>query len=173
MAARKAGREPPSRLLGLLLRDEGPRLADHIVGDAHVALVRVVHVTMCDAGGLQLVDKVGGLLDRPILLAYVWRDNKKATERLLELGANVNLRDADGDTALHGAAESGNVEIMRLLLDKGADPNTRNKQGGTPLMWAAVFGNDEAARLLLTDPRRYSVQRLVAHARWVLWQLGS
>jgi AcrR family transcriptional regulator len=32
---------------------------------------------------------------------------------------------------------------------------------------------DEAARLLLTDPERYSVQRLVAHARWVLWQLGS
>jgi AcrR family transcriptional regulator len=32
---------------------------------------------------------------------------------------------------------------------------------------------DEAARLLLTDPQRYPVQRLVAHARWVLWQLGS
>jgi AcrR family transcriptional regulator len=31
---------------------------------------------------------------------------------------------------------------------------------------------DEAARLLLTDPQRYSVQRLVAHARWVLARLG-
>jgi AcrR family transcriptional regulator len=32
---------------------------------------------------------------------------------------------------------------------------------------------DEAARLLLTDPRAYPVPRLVAHARWVLSQLGS
>ena len=32
---------------------------------------------------------------------------------------------------------------------------------------------DEAARLLLTDPRAYPVPRLVAHARWVLSQLGA
>jgi AcrR family transcriptional regulator len=31
---------------------------------------------------------------------------------------------------------------------------------------------DEAARLLLTDPERYPVERLVAHARWVLGQVG-
>jgi AcrR family transcriptional regulator len=31
---------------------------------------------------------------------------------------------------------------------------------------------DEAARLLLTDPERYPVERLLAHARWVLGQLG-
>jgi len=98
----------------------------------------------------ELDPNVGGLLGRPVLLAYVWRDNKKATERLLALGADVKLQDKDGDTALHGAAETGNVEIMRLLLDKGADPNAKNKEGGTPLMWAAVFGNDDAARLLLS-----------------------
>jgi AcrR family transcriptional regulator len=31
---------------------------------------------------------------------------------------------------------------------------------------------DEAARLLLTDPRRFSVDRLVEHAAWLLGQLG-
>ena len=93
---------------------------------------------------------VGGLLGRPILLAYVWRDNKKATERLLALGADVKLVDKDGDTALHGAAETGNVEIMRMLLDKNADINAKNREGGTPLMWAAVFGNDDAVQLLLS-----------------------
>jgi AcrR family transcriptional regulator len=31
---------------------------------------------------------------------------------------------------------------------------------------------DEAARLLLTDPERYPVERLAAHARWVLGQVG-
>ena len=117
---------------------------------AHALEARYPEVDEALLNRPEIDPNVGGLLDRPILLAYVWRDNKKATERLLALGANVNLRDKDGDTALHGAAETGNVEIMRMLLDKGADPNAKNKQGGTPLMWAAVFGNDEAARLLLS-----------------------
>ena len=125
---------------------------------AHAIEARYPEVEEALLNRPDLDPNVGGLLDRPILLAYVWRDNKKATERLLTLGANVNLRDADGDTALHGAAESGNVEIMRLLLDKGADPNTRNKEGGTPLMWAAVFGNDEAARLLLSHGANASLK---------------
>ena len=92
---------------------------------------------------------VGGLKGRPVLLAYVWRDDKERTQKLLAHGANVNLQDVDGDTPLHGAAQNGNVEIINLLLDKGANPNTKNKLGGTPLMWAAVYGNDDAARLLL------------------------
>lgn len=91
-----------------------------------------------------------GLNGRPVLLAYVWRDDKERVEKLLAHGADVSAVDADGDTALHGAAKSGNVEIMRLLLDKGANPNATNRQGGTPLMWVAVFGHDEAARFLLS-----------------------
>jgi hypothetical protein len=31
---------------------------------------------------------------------------------------------------------------------------------------------DESARLLLTTPERYPVERLTAHAEWVLDQLG-
>lgn len=90
-----------------------------------------------------------GLNERPALFSYVWRDSKTRTERLLALGADVNAQDADGDTALHGAAQTGNVEILTMLLNKGAKPNTKNSVGGTPLMWAAVYGNREAAELLL------------------------
>ncbi|HJT66709.1 MAG TPA: ankyrin repeat domain-containing protein [Pyrinomonadaceae bacterium] len=91
-----------------------------------------------------------GLNARPALLAYVWRDNPERVEKLLAHGADVNAQDADGDTALHGAAQTGNTAIMQRLLDKGADPNVKNKQGGTPLMWAAVYGHQDAARLLLS-----------------------
>lgn len=92
-----------------------------------------------------------GMNGRPALFTYVWRDNKARVEKLLAHGADVNVRDADGDTALHGAAQTGNVEIMGLLLDKGPNVNAKNKVGGTPLMWAAVFGNDDAARVLLAN----------------------
>jgi uncharacterized protein len=83
------------------------------------------------------------------LISYAWRDQKDAVRRLLDLGADVNAQDKDGDVALHGAAETGNGEIIDMLLAKGANPNLKNKQGGTPLMWSAVFGNEEAARRLL------------------------
>jgi uncharacterized protein len=93
---------------------------------------------------------VRGLNGRPALSAYVWREDKGKVERLLALGADVNAKDNDSDTALHGAAQSGNVEIMQLLLDKGADVNAKNSVGGTPLMWTAVHGHENAARLLLS-----------------------
>lgn len=83
------------------------------------------------------------------LMIYVWRDRKEAAERLLNKGADVTLTDNDGDTALHGAAEVGNVEITKMLLAKGANVNAKNKVGGTPLMWAAVYGNDNVVRELL------------------------
>ena len=97
----------------------------------------------------RLDPNAGGLKGRPVLMAYVWRDDTERTQKLLTHGADVNLHDSDGDTALHGAAQNGNVEIIGLLLDKGANPNAKNKLGGTPLMWAAVWGKDDAVRLLL------------------------
>lgn len=90
-----------------------------------------------------------GLNGRPVMSSYVWRDNTTRVEKMLARGANANAQDADGDTALHGAAQIGNVDIIRMLLDKGANINTKNHQGGTPLMWAAVFGNETAAVRLL------------------------
>ena len=56
-----------------------------------------------------------GLNGRPALIAYVWRDNKERVEKLLAHGADVNVQDNDGDTALHGAAQTGNVEVIRRL----------------------------------------------------------
>jgi ankyrin repeat protein len=51
----------------------------------------------------------------------------------LEQGANVEARDADGNTALIAAAGTGVVVVARLLLGKGIGIQTKNNQGQTAL----------------------------------------
>ncbi|CAN0387427.1 unnamed protein product, partial [Ectocarpus fasciculatus] len=45
----------------------------------------------------------------------------------------VNTVGSGGDTPLHAAATTGNIDSTRLLLDRGADPLRRNAHGETPL----------------------------------------
>ncbi len=80
----------------------------------------------------------------------------EAAKLCVELGNDVNAVDANGDTALHGAALRGSREIIQLLADKGAKLNTVNKIGWTPWIIAdGVFYPNtynrelEAAELLL------------------------
>ena len=68
--------------------------------------------------------------------------------RLLEAGADVNAKQADGFVPLHGAAQNGQVEMIELLLAHGANVNTPNDDGKTALAYALEEGHIEAANLL-------------------------
>jgi ankyrin repeat protein len=76
---------------------------------------------------------------------------------LLAKGADVRVSAQDGTTALHRAAESGDVEMLRLLLEKGADTNAQRKNGSTPLASAVVFDHTAAVRLLLSKGAKPSI----------------
>ena len=52
---------------------------------------------------------------------------------LLDRGADVNVRNHKGQTALHCAAKAGFVDIVDLLLDRGADVGATDSDGRTPL----------------------------------------
>jgi ankyrin repeat protein len=80
-----------------------------------------------------------------------------AAKLLVELGADVNAVDGNGDTALHGAAYRGAKEIAQLLIDHGAKINVVNKIGWTPwiiadgVFYPNTFNRDlDTAELLLT-----------------------
>ena len=63
----------------------------------------------------------------------------------LESGADVAAVNEAGDTALHGAANLGQSDVVRLLVEKGAAINVKNKRGLTPLALARGLGSRRAA----------------------------
>ena len=66
----------------------------------------------------------------------------EAVAYLLKLGANVNTVDANGETAMHGAAYKSLPKMVDFLASNGAKIsvwNTKNKAGWTPLLIAQGF----------------------------------
>ena len=101
--------------------------------------------------------------ERPALIAWAAAcGSPAAVEFLAELGFDVNARgrtdvpsDQPWQTALHKAAEDGNLELARTLLRLGADPNIRDQRfDSTPLGWARYFGRPALIELLepVTQP---------------------
>ncbi len=72
-----------------------------------------------------------------------------AVELLLERGADPNLRDKYGQTALHAAANFGRTATVRLLLAGGAEVDARALDGATPLLFACSWGHESIVDLLL------------------------
>ena len=62
----------------------------------------------------------------------------RAATLCLELGADVNAVNANGETALHGAArrQDGEGLVQFLVEDLGADMNVKSRRGWTPLVIA-------------------------------------
>jgi ankyrin repeat protein len=95
---------------------------------------------------------------RPGLVVWAAaRGRIKAVELLLQMGFDVNRlsradvpREARGwETALHVAANEGNLELARLLLEHGADPTIHDKRfDATPREWAEHANHSELISLL-------------------------
>lgn len=68
---------------------------------------------------------------------------------LLAKGANPNMRDAAGNTALMIAAQLGYAEGIALLLDRNATVDLPNNAGETPLIRAVQLRDLATVRALL------------------------
>ena len=82
--------------------------------------------------------------------------NVQRVHALLDAGADVNVRNYKGQTALHCAAKAGFDQIVALLLDQGAEVNAKDDKGATPLATALRSKVKDKKRLaavidLLTD----------------------
>ncbi len=79
--------------------------------------------------------------------------NPDAVEPLLDHGADANAQQVGGWTALHAAADRGNVRLVELLLARGADPSLASDGGQTPADMAETnHRTDALAVLMKQDP---------------------
>jgi len=88
----------------------------------------------------------------PLLVGASRGDKGEHTEKyqaLLDLGADVNVRDYKGKTALPRAATAGFLASMEVLLAHGAAIDAADEKGETPLCDAVRAGRLEAVSLLL------------------------
>ena len=77
------------------------------------------------------------------------RGHKECLSILITLcGADVNLRDGNGCTALFYTVTLGYVECTELLLSSGADTDIRDRKGRTPSHCGAAKGQLETLKLL-------------------------
>ncbi len=68
--------------------------------------------------------------------------NREVVRALLKDGADVNTTQADGMTALHWAAQKGDVELAKVLLYASANLKATTRIGGyTPLLIASKNGD--------------------------------
>lgn len=67
---------------------------------------------------------------------------------LIRLGADVDVRNRDGETPLSRAARAGNVPLVRVLLAAGADVHAAGPAGATALAEAVRAGQEEIVAML-------------------------
>jgi ankyrin repeat protein len=73
------------------------------------------------------------------LRAAIYYNQEAEVARLLDSGADINMRNAEGWTPLHIAAEQGMTRMVRYLLARGADANAVTEKGRTPYDVAAGY----------------------------------
>ena len=74
----------------------------------------------------------------------------KEIEVLIQQGADVNIKNKDGNTALIIASEKGSLDLVNILLEGGADVQQKDGRGWTALMWASSCRNKEIVEMLIS-----------------------
>jgi ankyrin repeat protein len=86
----------------------------------------------------------------PVVANAAMEGDTAALRKLVAGGANVNVAQGDGMTALHWAAERGDVSMANLLIRAHASLKAATRNGGyTPLHVASKDGNAAVVRALI------------------------
>lgn len=93
--------------------------------------------------------------DTPLHYAARHRDDVESVKVLIQAGAQVDRKNALGNTPFAGAAITNKLASGKYLLQSGADRLTTNKYGDTPLRETVHHNCHEFLRMLLQEGTKY------------------
>ncbi|KAJ8986067.1 hypothetical protein NQ317_003361 [Molorchus minor] len=97
------------------------------------------------------VDAVGGELNATPLHWATRQGHLDAAVILMNAGADPTLRDAEGCSCIHLAAQFGHTALVAYFVARGVSPDLVDRAGMTPLMWSVwKICSLDPSRLLLT-----------------------
>lgn len=92
-----------------------------------------------------------------MMMSSIQSGDKKLLQNLLLVSPElINAIDYDRKSALHLAAQIGNLEIVSFLLDKGADINALDNSDQAPIHEALRSGHTEVVSLLISKGAQIS-----------------
>eukprot|EP00928_Gymnodinium_smaydae_P028747 TRINITY_DN2184_c0_g4_i1.p1 TRINITY_DN2184_c0_g4~~TRINITY_DN2184_c0_g4_i1.p1 ORF type:complete len:2013 (-),score=327.29 TRINITY_DN2184_c0_g4_i1:1732-7770(-) len=102
------------------------------------------------------------------ITAALQKGHKRTFRRLLELGIDVNFRDADGSTLMLSSLSAANrliLDEVKFMLSKRADPSLASSHGTTPLhALASARQNNNSTSNYAAHP--FEVERLQRLRGW-------
>ncbi|XP_034937894.1 ankyrin-1-like [Chelonus insularis] len=129
---------------------EGQTVLHFICSSESETTLQIIQLLLKHNADIEAVDAKGWT---PLSDAC-YNGNDKTVKFLLEKHANPNVRDREGQTALHSICSSksnSTRQIIQLLLKHNADIEAVDAKGWTPLFEACRTGNIEAAKVLLEN----------------------
>lgn len=117
-------------------------------------------------GAVDLIKKLPNILNnllRPAdlgsaLYGALWNEQREAVRVLLNMGADLSIKDDDGLAPLLYAMQMDDVDIVQLLLNYGADPNARDRCNSTPLATAVNQRSTAMVWLLLEKGADFTIR---------------
>jgi ankyrin repeat protein len=105
--------------------------------DIEYPLAKEIILIIASSNKPPAIDALNGSLESPLYIA-VWQGCIGVTRALLDLGANVNVINKYGSTAMHGLFEYLDEylakelrDLYSLLMEHGIDTSVKNEEGLT------------------------------------------
>jgi hypothetical protein len=94
------------------------------------------------------------------------RGQENIIRKLLELGADLNVRDKALNTPLILATQKGHLRAVYILMRAGADPSLRSKYGQTAYDVARYRGYLRIARLFEEGEKEFDIVEMYVDRKW-------